>query len=323
MICEMKRLLKHTGGGRRFLCLLALRAPFNLASTLVSAWFLRRAFDAIAAGDAAGLAIAGLGYGVASAGLFLYNGTVWTAYGSFVVRMEGTLRRGLAERIAGFPLERMERTAQGEWFTRLNADVELPFSQPLHLPHAVCAALGLLGSGLMLWSMHRGLLALTLLFVLPHIALSQGLVARAMPGLKTRSLEAMQVNAGDLNAMVTCLDVAALYDGQGYLLDRFEASSKALYRANVRLHLRGALNEGLLPLFGIAGYLVLLMAGGAWIARGQMSFGELTAALQVRGGVLSGARMLGMSLSGVMASYAGIRRVAATMEEEGAETDGE
>jgi uncharacterized membrane protein len=46
-----------------------------------------------------------------------------------------------------------------------------------------------------------------LLFVVPHIAASQLLVARVMPKLNTKSLEAAAKNTGELTALITCADV--------------------------------------------------------------------------------------------------------------------
>jgi len=60
---------------------------------------------------------------------------------------------------------------------------------------------------------------------------------------------------------------------------------------------------------------VLLIVCDKWIANGQLTFGDLTAAFQYRGGVLKGALMLINSLISIQASMAGIKRLNGTMSE--------
>ncbi len=114
--------------------------------------------------------------------------------------------------------------------------------------------------------------------------------------------------------MVTCADTALLYDAQGFLLDRFERGSKALRKANMALRHRNALGAGLLPLMGMSGYLVVLLVGGHWIANGVLTFGDLTAAFQYRGGVLVGGMILANCLTNIQTARGGIRRVNETLQ---------
>jgi ABC-type multidrug transport system fused ATPase/permease subunit len=96
---------------------------------------------------------------------------------------------------------------------------------------------------------------------------------------------------------------------------RFEKSSRDLFRANMKIHIRNALGAGILPLFGLSGYLTLLVVSSGWIAAGQLTFGDLTAAFQYRGGVLLGSLMLMNSIVSLNANLAGIRRLNETMAE--------
>lgn len=154
MLREMKKILKITGNGWKFVFLLLLRSPVDISFTLIQATFLQRAFDAVGQNDAAGLTSACLIFGVASLCLFLYNGTVWSIYAPFAVRMERKLRVKLYDKISSFSYDRIESAPQGEWLTRLNADVEMPFSRPIHLPHAVCATVNICVSAIILWCMN-------------------------------------------------------------------------------------------------------------------------------------------------------------------------
>jgi ABC-type bacteriocin/lantibiotic exporter with double-glycine peptidase domain len=78
---------------------------------------------------------------------------------------------------------------------------------------------------------------------------------------------------------------------------------------------KNSLGAAILPLFGLGGYLTLLVAGSGWISGGGLSFGGLTAAFQYRGGVLLGSLMLINCLISVNASMAGIRRINEVMSD--------
>ena len=310
MLDEYIKLLRAIGKGWTFLFLLILRAPFDIASTIINAMFLQYAFDAVNQGDAAWLAYVCMMFGFASLCLFLYNGVVWSIYAPFAARMEGMLRMKLYNKILSFSYMRVEATTRGEWLTRLNADVEMPFSRAVHLPHAACAIFNIIVSAIILWLINPAVFGWVIAFTAPHIAVSQLLVARAMPGLSKKSLEATAVNTEALAAFITCSDIAALYDGHGYLMKKFELSSKELLKANMRIRARNALNAGIGgPLFGLGGYLTLLLVCSGWIADGHITFGGLTAAFTYRGGVLAGALMLVNCIASIQSSMAGIRRM--------------
>jgi ABC-type bacteriocin/lantibiotic exporter with double-glycine peptidase domain len=161
--------------------------------------------------------------------------------------------------------------------------------------------------------MNPALLGWILLFVIPHVLFNQLFIARAMPRFSKAVLEATGRNTGEMSAIITSADVAALYDAQGFFLKRFEDSSRNLFAAKMRIHTRKAIGEGIVPLFGLGGYLALLIVCSGWIADGQLSFGDLTAAFQYRGGVLVGSFMLINCMINIQASMAGIRRINETL----------
>ena len=82
----------------------------------------------------------------------------------------------------------------------------------------------------------------------------------------------------------------------------------------MKIHARNALSAGILPLFGLGGYVTLLVVSGSWIADGLFTFGDLTAAFQFRGGVLIGSLALINCLISIQASMAGVRRVNETLK---------
>jgi len=316
MLRDYLKVVRMTGDGWKYAILILLRSPVDVLFTWTQASFLQRAFNAVGSADGAGLADACIYFGIATFCVFLYNGVVRVFFAPFCVRMERKLRVKLYARIASFPYERIESLPHGEWLTRLNTDVQMPFSQPVHVPSAACSVVNISVSAIVLWSINPAVFGWVILFVIPHILISQLLIARAMPGLNRQSLEATARNTGELTALITCADVAALYDGQAYLLKRFEESSLDLLKAKMRIVRRNALGAAILPLFGLGGYLVLLIVSSGWIANGQLTFGGLTAAFQYRGGVLVGSLMLINCLITIQASMAGIRRINETMSDQ-------
>ena len=315
MIREYRKIFQITGNGWKFVILLLLRSPFDIASTMIQATFLQHAFNAIEQGNTANLSHVCLLFGIASLFLYLHNGIVWYNYAPFAARLEGKIRINLLRKMATFSYERIESTPHGDWLTRLNTDVEMPFSRRVHFPHAACAIVNLSVSLIILWRMSPAINGLVLLFTVPHIAVSQLLILRVMPGLTKQSLVATAKNTSEMNTLITCADISTLYDGKDYFMKRFEQSSLELLRTNMKIHARTALDQGIMPLFGLGGYLALLLVSSGWIANGTLTFGDLTAAFQYRGGVIRGSLMLINCLISIQASMAGIRRLNETMAE--------
>jgi len=323
MFREMKKLLKFTGNSLRFIILLILRSPVNFCMTAIAAIFLQHAFNAVEQNDVGRLTVVCVVFLIANLGIFLYNGTIWSIYAPFVVRMESKLRIKLFDKIIKFSYERIEATTQGEWLTRLNTDVQMPFSQPLHFPHAVNAILSLILSSIFLWIINPAVLGWVILFVVPHFIISRFFVVRFMQELNKKSLEATAKNTNKMAAFITCADVALLYDGQDCLMKRFEKSSLDLLWAKMKIIKRNSINAAIAILpFGLSGYLILLIISGNWIAQGHLTFGDLTAAFQYRGGILIGANMLINCIVSIKASMAGIYRINETMYENTEEANG-
>jgi ABC-type multidrug transport system fused ATPase/permease subunit len=314
---DLKVLFRMTGGFRRFVILMLFRSPFDALYTAIQAMFLQFGFNTINDGNASKLymicAFFSIGFGL----LFLYNGTVWTLYATYTTKWVGTIRRKLFGHISRLSLLQIESRLSGDWITRLNADVQAAtvlLGHPLHLPHAVCASVNILVSSIILICMNPTIYGLVMLFVISHILISQLIIVKPMTKLATNSLKATARNTSDMNALITCTDTAMLYDAWGFLLSRFERSSLDLRKSNMKMRHRSAMGAGLLPLMGMSGYLIILLVSGSWIAAGKMTFGDLTAAFQYRGGVLVGFMMLTSSLMNIKSALAGVKRVNETMQ---------
>jgi ABC-type multidrug transport system fused ATPase/permease subunit len=310
------KIIKLAGSLPQFCLLLLLRCPTDVAFTVTQALFLQRVFNSLELNDTAGLNGACVFFGVATLCIFIYNGTVWSIYAPFCVRLCTRLRVKLFAKISARPYSRIEAGTHGDWLTRLNTDAEEAFtSRPLHFPHFVCACVRITLSSVLLLLISPAVYGWVMLFVVPHVLFNQLCVARAMPELNRQSLEASARNTGDLAAFITCADINALYGSGGLLMKRFEQSSLTLYKANMKIHLRNAVSAGVTPLFGLGGYLLLLTVSGG------LMFGYLTASFQYRGGILIGANMLINCVVSISASCAGVRRVLEVFEKRGDSED--
>lgn len=315
-IQQIRELFQTAGGIRRFLLLTLLRCPFDALYTVIQASFLQFAFEAVQQGNQKGLYQACAFFGLGSLLLFLYNGTVWTLYATYVTKWVGAIRRMLFGRLSCLSLQQIEARPTGEWITRLNADVQAAtalLNQPIHLPHAVVSTVNICVSSIVLILMNSEVFGLIIMLMIPHILVSHLYVARPITRFAADVQDVTAKNTTDMNALITCADMAILYDAQGFLLRRFEESSLKLRKANMKIQQRRAIGNGFLTLMGMSGYLVILLLGGSWIASGTITFGELSSAFQYRNGLLAGSMMLINSLINVKASMAGVKRVNETM----------
>jgi len=223
----------------------------------------------------------------------------------------------IVRHISCLSLQQIEARPSGEWITRLNSDVQAAtalLNQPLHVPHAVVATVNICVCSIILALLNPDIFGLIIVFVIPHILISQFYIAKPMIGHAINVQEITARNTTDLNALMTCADTAILYGAQEFLLRRFEKSSLDLRKANMKIHHRKAIGNGLLPLMGLCGYLVILLAGGRWMASGTMTFGDLTAVFQYREGLLKGSMMLINSLTNIKTALAGVKHINETMD---------
>lgn len=312
MIYELRGLFKITGKGRRLIFLLILRCPFDAIQTVILASFLQFSFQAINQNNMNDLYVACVAFGIGSLVLFIYNGSVWMLYASYITRFVSILREKLFGHVSEISLQKIEEKSSGEWFTRLNADVQLAaaiLSQPLHLPHAVVATVSIGVTAGILIVMNSTILVLVIVLIIPQLLISYLYIAKPMTALAMKSQEASAKNTTDMNALVTCAETALMYNAQDFLMGRFEESSLNLRKVNMTIKRRSAVGGSLLPMMGMGGYLIILLVGGSLIAAGNMTFAELLGVFQYRAGLLAGSMMLTSSFISIQTALAGVRRV--------------
>lgn len=305
-------MLSITGIRKNYLGLLILRAPFDALFTFTQATFLKKAFQAVSSREEAELFKVCAIFGIACCFLFLYNGTVWRAFATMNIKLGGKLRRIMLQRISELSLSTMEEKSQGDLLTRINQDAGMALQMlggPLNIPHLVVAFINITVSSVMLLSCDIQILLLVWLFILPHVFLSQAVIAKPMTRYQTGVQKAAGASTTVLSAMINSADTAILYDAQGFLMQEYDKCSKIIFLEKMKMVKRNTLGSALIPLFGLGGYLTLLMIGGNSIAKGNMSFGDLAAIFQFRGGVLLGAMMMINSMVNLKVNLTGAMRV--------------
>lgn len=314
MLRELLNLFKVTGGGRLFLYLLLLRCPFDALRSILQAYFLQYSFYAISDKSYNNLYFVCGIFAIGSLLLFLYNGVIWMRYAAYIIGLESNLRKKSFEHVSRLSLIQIDSKSSGEWFARLNTDVQMNIlSKPLHIPHGIVALLNICVSGVILLRMKPWIFILVILFLIPHILISQLYIAKPMSMFATKLQEATGKNTTDINALITCADTAVLYDGWNFLLKQFEDSSLNIRKLNMYIKKRSSLGDAILPMMGMGGYLTLLLIAGTQISRGTLTFAELTAAFQYRGGIITGALMFSNSLISIKSALAGVKRLNETL----------
>jgi ABC-type multidrug transport system fused ATPase/permease subunit len=312
MLKDIRTLLRNSGMQRIYYMLLLLRMPFDALLTLVQAIFLKQAFRAIQCRDNPRLLEVCILFGIESLALFLYNGTVWSRFGPMCVRLGGRLRRAMLNKLCELPLRVIEEKSQGDIITRINQDTNMALQMlggSVNIPHFAVAAVKVVAISVLLLVMDFKMFLLVWIALLPHILLNQIVIVKRMTQYQTEAQKAAGAATTVLSSMIDSAGAAILYDGQEYLLKEYEKCSKATLAAKMKIIWRNTLGTALIPLFGLGGFLVLLLAGGGMISKGIMSFGDLTAIFQYRGGVQSGVMLMLNCLGNLKINRAGAIRV--------------
>ena len=313
----VQTLLAKLGKGISFWLLLILRSPYEALSTLLYALWIQAMFRAIQQGSVEELYAALVKVSFCVLLLYLYNGSVWTFYAAYNIRIIGKLRALLFQKMVELPAQQIERRSAGEWFSRLNSDIKLTqalFGEPLNIPFIAVSLVGLTVSAVLLGLGSMNMLLLVLAFVIPHALIGQFVIAKPVKSDSFQLQSKIADNASLMHSIVECSAVIRLYQAENEMLKQSEKQSVRIRKTGMKMHMRGAMGRGLLMLAGLGGFLVILVAAQGWIGRGAMEFAQLTALLQYRNGIITAFMMLLNSLMTVKINLAGAERVRETLE---------
>lgn len=315
MIRSLSRVISRVEEFHTYIKLLILRCPFDAILTIINAYFLGYSFESISQGSEIKLRNTCLYFAFACALLFLYNGNIWSLYARFVTRFVGKLRKMVFSSILHMPIKKFDEKSSGEWMTRLNSDAQMTINlinAPFNIPHAVVSVVNIAVSALLLYQINTTLTFFTLLFVIPHVAVNRKLVYTKVAKLMEQSQEYVERNVTCFSTFITCADIVSLYDAKDFVMEAYENSSIEIVRSNLRIHSKRAINNLVIPLFGMGGYIVILLLGLVMIRRNVLTFGTLTAALQYRGAILMGTMLFINSMTEIRTNAVGLRRMEET-----------
>lgn len=309
---EFFKLIKRLHIRRKYYVLLLLRSPFDVIRAWMHAAMMRSVFSCLEAESADRLPVVCIGWGLLCALLFLYNGTVWSIYAAFAAGTEARLQKEMTDKTLSLPYRLVQGRLGGEWFTRRNGDIQAAITMmngPLNIPHLVTAFFNMILSSFLMLKASPALFAVTWAFILPYLLVNYRLVLRPLPGLKEKSRCAMADISSSIKPLIADAEAILLYDVGSLLLTKCEEESRRLMKTNLQTHMRRGLSEMVSRLFGIGGYLALLLTGFAMIAGGRMALSELIYCSQVRGSILAGVLMLITCKSNIKANAVSVKKV--------------
>ena len=314
---DFRKLVKKMGVWRKYIFLLLLRSPFDALMTLLSANLMKSVFRCLEMDYSCALLKLCVGYGLLCAMLFVYNGLVWSKYAAFSAKVEIWLEKKMFDKVLSLPLNWIDHCFSGEWMTRLNSDIQAALTMmngSLNIPHLAVATINILLSCFLMRKSSLLFLGITWMFAIPQFVINDKIVLKAIPKLKEESQNAMAENTSAIKPLLTDADTILLYDAKELMMTNCAKHSKRLMKINIKMHMRKAVSDVSMRLFGIGGYLTILFMGIRLISNGMMTFSDVVYCFQVRGSFLSGMFMLMTCLNNLKANSVCIKRIGGLYE---------
>lgn len=328
-MCDFGRLIKRMGIRRKYLFLLLLRTPFDALRTWMLANLMKAVFRCLetekyVTGQKVSSNVSGVlleicvVYGLISFMLFAYNGTIWSKYAAFSAKAEAWLQKEMLEKILSLPFKRVDCRSSGEWITKLNSDIQAAFTMmngPLNIPHLVVAVINTILASFLMFRSSPLLWSVTWIFVLAQLFFNYKIVLEPIPKFKEAAQNIMSENTSAIKPLITDADTILLYDAKELMLKNCEKKSRKLMKMHMKMHVRNALNDVGMRLFGIGGYLVILFLGYKFIYNGTMAFSDVVYCFQIRGSIMAGMFMFLTCINNLKANSVCIKRLNDTFEE--------
>ena len=326
---DFNKLIKRMGVRRKYIILLLLRAPFDALRTWMLANLLKAVFlcleaEACMAVQNGNRPISGslleicTAYGLISAMLFVYNGTIWSIYAAFSARTEAGVLREMFQKILGLPLKRIDSRFSGEWATKLNSDIQAAFtmmSGPMNIPHLTVAVINTMLSSFFMQKSSPLFLGVIWIFILAQYLLNYEIVLKAVPKLKEEAQNALSESTSAIEPLITDADTILIYGAEELMMKSCVENSRKMMKIHMKMHVRNAQNDAIMRLLGIGGYLVILLLGCGFIDHGTMAFSDLVYCLQVRVSMIAGMSMIMTCINNLKANSVCIKRITDTLDE--------
>lgn len=292
-------IFRHTKKYLWAVVLLAVMSGCVALGFILLALVSRRVID-IATGDASGGLIVNCGYLFA---IILLQAILNILYSNVTVRVSGRIEIALKQDLFDALLQKQWRQVSafhsGEILNRFTSDVNVVVSGVVSLiPQCVNILTKLLaGLGVLLWM--DPLFAFTVLAAGGLVALASRLYSTRFKGLHKKCQETDGRTRSFLQECTENIVMIKSYLGERSVLKRLKVLQENNLRAKVRRNTYSNLaNTGMFLLFNM-GYFAVLAWGALRIAGGVMTFGTLTAFLQI----ISQIRQPFAGMSGLLPKY--------------------
>ena len=292
-------IFRHTKKYLWAVVLLAVMSGCVALGFILLALVSRRVID-IATGDASGGLIVNCGYLFA---IILLQAILNILYSNVTVRVSGRIEIALKQDLFDALLQKQWRQVSafhsGEILNRFTSDVNVVVSGVVSMiPQCVNILTKLLaGLGVLLWM--DPLFAFTVLAAGGLVALASRLYSTRFKGLHKKCQETDGRTRSFLQECTENIVMIKSYLGERSVLKRLKVLQENNLRAKVRRNTYSNLaNTGMFLLFNM-GYFAVLAWGALRIAGGVMTFGTLTAFLQI----ISQIRQPFAGMSGLLPKY--------------------
>jgi len=208
--------------------------------------------------------------------LFMFQGYLNTAFGQLIVH---DLRLGLYEKIQGLPMRWFDKQPTGDIMTRVGSDV--PAVERVIVEGIDQGLSGVLQLAIVLAYMltqHVGMTLITLA-PMPFVALATWLYSRKNEARYQEAKEASSELNSLLHDNIAGIRQIKAYTVEPEELARFEESSGAVHRSQMKVAKANAVTWPAVSLIAESGIVCMLAAASYWVMKGEMTLGVIGAFL--------------------------------------------
>ncbi|MCL2357973.1 MAG: ABC transporter ATP-binding protein, partial [Defluviitaleaceae bacterium] len=196
------------------------------------------------------------------------------------MRVTYRLRRELSEKIHRLPLKYFDKNPHGDILSRITNDVDtLSNTLSQGLSQALMSAVHIIGTIIMMLTISP-VLTLVALLTLPISAVCTGIVVKK----SQKYFKAQQADLGKLNGhieeMFTAHAIVKAFNGREESARSFDEHNNALYHAGWRANFFSGMMMPIVAFISNAGYVAIVVIGGALTLNGSMTVGGIQAFIQ-------------------------------------------
>ncbi len=229
-------------------------------------------------------------------------------------RIAETLAGKVADRLVTQPVPWHQRFPDGQLIARGGVDTDTTIRVMAPIPFATSTVLLLVVSGvyLVLTDVVMGLVAVA---VFPVLMLTNIVYEKRVSGHFDSAQEALGVFTGDVHESFEAVQLIKVYGAEQRETERLGALAGAIRDSRVRAVRVRSVFEALLELVPSLTNIGLVVLGAMRVRDGHLTIGELSGFVYMFTLLVFPLRLIAYALSELPQSYAGYRRVAATLDD--------